>query len=258
MDSKAALVTGAGTRLGSQFALHLAQAGYDIALHCHSSRAAAEAVAGQIREAGRGCELFVADFSADFDATALLADVQSRFPQLVCLINSASVYDAASIANTTEALLNRQFKVNFQAPFFLTRAFAGCVKRKGAQIINILDNKIAYNQFQYSPYLLSKKALADFTKLAAMEFAPTVRINGIAPGVILPMDTRPDDYLAWRSEGIPVQHTGGPNNLLSALSYILENDFVCGQILFVDGGETEFNIGRNAESFMQTPESSNK
>lgn len=82
---------------------------------------------------------------------------------------------------TPETILEKQFKINFQTPYFPTKAFAQQCKTG-----NIIDNKIAFNQYHYSVYLLSKKALADFTKLAAVESAPDVRVNGLAPGVVLP------------------------------------------------------------------------
>jgi NAD(P)-dependent dehydrogenase (short-subunit alcohol dehydrogenase family) len=160
------------------------------------------------------------------------------------------VYDAAPIAETTPDLFAKQFKVNFEAPYFLTQAFAknggtGCV-------INIIDNKVAFNQYQYSAYLLSKKALAEFTKLAAIELAPQVRVNGIAPGVILPAGSRTSDYIQWRVQGIPVKQQGSTENISQAVSYILNNPFVNGQILFVDGGESLTNVGQNAVTYEQT------
>lgn len=245
----AALVTGAGTRLGSQFATHLARLGYDIALHCNRSQDSAREVVAGIEAVGAEAAILPLDFAAAPDAGAYIAKVRQRFPRLSCLVNSASAYDAAPIAQTTAELLEQQFRVNLFAPFFLTQAFAHQVA--SGQVINIIDNKAAFNQYHYAAYLLAKKSLADFTRMAAMEYAPRIRINGIAPGVVLPMASRKDDYLQWRTEGIPLQHTGEPGHLLSALEYLLSNDFVCGQILYVDGGETQNHIGRNAETYAQ-------
>lgn len=129
-------------------------------------------------------------------------------------------------------------------PYFLTKAFA--LQCKTGSVINIIDNKIAFNQYQYSAYLLSKKALAEMTKLAALELAPAVRVNGLAPGVVLPASVRTQKYIDWRIEGIPVKRQGNTNNITQALYYLLDNDFMCGQILTVDGGESLTNIGQNA------------
>lgn len=245
-----ALVTGSAIRLGKAIALGLAKSGYNIALHYNSSEAAAQQAADEFRAYGVACELFPFDLLNEPDMNPLMERVRSRFDDLKVLVNSASVYDAAPIAETTPELFEKQFKVNFQAPYFLTQAFA---KNNGSGcVINIIDNKVAFNQYQYSAYLLSKKALAEFTKLAAIELAPAVRVNGIAPGVILPAGSRTSDYIQWRVQGIPVKQQGSTDNISQAVNYILENPFVNGQILFVDGGESLTNVGQNAVTYEQT------
>lgn len=245
--SGSAVITGGGTRLGSHFALNLARRGYDIALHYNTSRDSAQQAAEEIRAMGRRCELFAFDFSAHDEPGKLISDVKAAMPELNLLVNSASAYDAVPTAETDRAMLEKQFGINFFTPYLLTREFAKLVK--AGNIINILDNKIAYQQYHYSAYLLSKKTLAEFTKMAALEFAPAIRINGIAPGVVLPMDSRSNDYLDWRIDGIPLKQQGVPEQLCQAMNYILDNRFVCGQILFVDGGEAINHIGRNSETF---------
>lgn len=247
MNSPAVLVTGAGTRLGALFARHLATLGYNLALHCNSSVAGARALADELQGKGIQCEVYKQDFMESFDPDDLLGRVLNRFPKLQCIVNNASAYEAADSRNTSRELLEAQFKVNFITPYLLACSFARLIGE--GQIINILDNKIAFNQFQYSAYLLSKKSLAEFTKLAALEFAPGIRVNGIAPGVTLPMESRTDAYLEWRIEGIPMATKGSDTQLAGALEYLLQNAFVTGQILFVDGGESVNLVGRNAENY---------
>ena len=242
----AALVTGAATRLGLAFATALADRGCDIALHYHHSTEQALQQAALIRRRGVRCETFPFDL-ADDDPGCLVEQVCHCFPRLQVLINSASAYDAGTIANTDRALLQKQFSVNFFAPYLLSGSFAkqvGC-----GSIINILDNKIAFQQYQYGAYLMSKKALAEFTKLAAIEFSPRIRVNGIAPGVVLPGETRTGDYIDWRIQGIPLQRQGRVEDLTRAMNYLLDSDFVTGQILFVDGGEGMNPQGLNAEDY---------
>ena len=247
MNSPAVLITGAGTRLGSLFARHMASLGYDLALHCNSSMVGATVLAQELQAAGRQCEVFPQDFLSDFSVDDFLAPVLARFPRLECMINNASAYEPGLTRETSREQLDVQFKVNFVTPYLLAGSFARLVGK--GQIVNIIDNKIAYQQYHYSAYLLSKKTLAEFTKLAALEFAPAIRVNGIAPGVTLPNDTRDSAYLGWRIEGIPLGKKGSDHHLMSALSYLLQNDFVTGQILFVDGGESLNQVGRNAENY---------
>nr|WP_298056407.1 SDR family NAD(P)-dependent oxidoreductase [uncultured Halomonas sp.] len=246
MHQQAALVTGGATRLGRYFSEALADAGYDIALHVNRSREEAEEVASVIRAKGRECEIFPCDFLSD-DLSDLLQSATQRFPGLNLLLNSASAYEPAPIAATELAMLETQFRVNMFTPLLLTRHFAEAVEK--GQVINIIDNKVAYHQYPYAAYLLSKKSLAEATRMAALEFAPRIRINGIAPGVVLPASQRTSDYLEWRIDGIPLKRQGDPDHLVQALHYVLNNAFVAGQILFVDGGESINLEGRHSENY---------
>lgn len=242
----AALVTGAATRLGLAFANAMADRGYDIALHYHHSSERAKQQAELIRRRGVRCETFQFDL-ANNDPERLIEQAHHCFPSLQVLINSASAYHAGTVADTEMTLLQKQFAVNFFAPYLLSGRFARLVVR--GSIINILDNKIAFQQYQYAAYLMSKKALAEFTKLAAMEFAPGIRVNAIAPGVVLPGENRTSDYIDWRIQGIPLQRQGRVEDLIQAMNYLLDSEFVTGQILFVDGGEGMNHRGLNAEDY---------
>jgi pteridine reductase len=246
-ERRAALVTGAAVRLGNAIAKMLARSGYDIALHYNSSRNAAEAAAQEIRSLGVRCELFQHDLGDCSGIAKVVSDVVGRLPHLDLLVNSASVYDKARIAETTPEMLEQQWAVNFKAPFFLIKEFASRVEH--GSIINLLDNKIAFNQFQYAAYLGSKKALAELTKMAALEFAPRIRVNGVAPGVVLPPPGREPSYLDWRRQTIPTQKLGNPAQICAAVDTLLRNEFMNGQIVFVDGGESMNFVGRNLDSY---------
>ncbi|MGP8289316.1 SDR family oxidoreductase [Vreelandella zhanjiangensis] len=247
MTSKAALVTGGATRLGRHFSEALADAGYDIALHVNSSREEAEEVAECIRGKGRECEILPCNFMHD-PLDTLVHTAKERFSHLSVLLNSASSYQAAPIAETDLAMLETQFRINLFTPLLLTRHFAEVVSQ--GCVINIIDNKVAYHQYPYAAYLLSKKGLADMTQMAALEFAPHIRVNGIAPGVVLPTAQRNHDYIAWRLEGIPLHRQGTPGHLIQAMHYLLNNDFVTGQMLCVDGGESVYLEGRHSENYV--------
>ena len=170
-------------------------------------------------------------------------------PHLRVLVNSASAYTQATIARTTAAIFDEQFNINLRAPFFLTQAFAEQVEQ--GHVINIIDNKIAFNQYEYAAYLLAKKTLVEFTRMAALEFAPRIAVNGVAPGVVLPAGTRSEEYIAWRIQGIPLRRQGSTEDITGAILYLLGSRFVTGQVLVVDGGESLTNVGQNAAQFDQ-------
>jgi pteridine reductase len=245
----AALVTGGAIRLGRAIALALAAAGYDIALHYGRSAEAAAQTADEIRALGVACAAFSVDLRAADALPGLVADARGAFPGLSVLVNSASAYSQAAIDSTTVALFDEQFAVNLRAPFLLTQAFADQVGR--GHVINIIDNKIGFNQYLYAAYLLAKKSLAEFTRMAAVEFAPAIQVNGVSPGVVLPAGTRSEEYVAWRVSGIPLRRQGSVDDITGAILYLLGSPFITGQILTVDGGEALTNVGQNAAQFDQ-------
>jgi len=220
----AALVTGAAVRLGRELALALADAGHDIALHYGSSAEAAEQTCAEIRARGVSCQVLQQDLRAVDGLEGLVARARQELPHLGVLVNSASAYAEGTIGETTPAVFDEQVAVN------------------------LLDNKVAFNQFPYAAYLLAKKALAELTRMAAMELAPRIRVNAIAPGVVLPASSRSPEYLAWRREGIPLRQTGDVARVGEALLFLQRNTFMTGQVLFVDGGESVAHVGRNFAS----------
>jgi len=239
----AALVTGAAVRLGRELALALADAGHDIALHYGGSAEAAERTCAEIRARGVSCQALQQDLREVDGLGGLVARARQAFPHLGLLVNSASAYAEGTIAKTTPAVFDEQVAVNLRAPFFLIQAFA---RHCGSgHVVNVLDNKIAFSQFPYAAYLLAKKALGELTRMAAMELAPTIRVNAIAPGVVLPASSRSPEYLAWRREGIPLRQTGEVARVTEALLFLQRNTFMTGQVVFVDGGESVAHVGRN-------------
>lgn len=243
----AALVTGGARRLGKALALRLAREGYDVVLHYGRSAEEAAATREEILELGVACEALPHDLADAAGLGAFLLAVRDRFPRLSVLVNSASAYAAGTLAETSVEQFDGLFGVNLRAPFFLMQAFArGC---ESGSVVNVLDNKIGFNQNAYAAYALSKKALAELTRIAAVELAPAVRVNGVSPGVVLPAETRTESYLAWRREAIPLKRQGSPEHVADALMYLLRNDFVTGQVLTVDGGENVAHLGRNAAEF---------
>jgi pteridine reductase len=244
---KAALVTGGAIRVGKGIALALAKQGYDIALHFHSSVDAAKEIQHQIQQLNVKCELFQADLTNPDTIKSLIQKVVEAFPYLNVLINSASTYQQAMIQDTTVDIFNEQMAMNLRAPFFLIKNFANFCKK--GNIINIIDNKMGFNQFQYAAYLLAKKALAELTKMAAIEFAPHIRINGVAPGTVLPIASRTEEYNNWRKQGIPLQRFADIKEINQAILSLIENEYITGHILVVDGGELLTNTGRNTLNF---------
>jgi NAD(P)-dependent dehydrogenase (short-subunit alcohol dehydrogenase family) len=234
-SNNAALVTGAAKRIGREIAITLARKGFDIALHYHASADNANATAEDIRRIGRQCVLLEADLADLKQVRTLVPAATQALPHCNLLVNNASLFERCGFLDTSEELFEREMNVNFRAPFFLARDFAKHCGR--GQIINLLDTKIAKTSNAYFIYTLSKKALADFTLMAAKELAPNIRVNGICPGPMLPPPGENMEYLRNLATTVPLGHVGDPSMIASAVAFLVENEYVTGQLLYVDGGQ---------------------
>ncbi|MCH8157709.1 MAG: SDR family NAD(P)-dependent oxidoreductase [Nitrospinae bacterium] len=232
-----AIVTGAAVRLGRAVALHLAGRGYDIALHYAHSQEEAERPATEVRGRGVRCETYQADFT-NFDASALLIDrVLADFADVELLVNSAANFVQENLEATSDRTLQDTFNINLTAPFVLMREYKRKVNH--GLIVNILDERIQRHVSAFGAYSVSKAALAHLTQLAAVEWGQTVRVNGIAPGLILPPDGETDDYLKRNALNVPTKTHGELSDILRGLDYLIDSPFVNGEILFIDGGESK-------------------
>ncbi len=232
---QAVLVTGGAKRLGAQVALHFARKGYDIALHYNTSTAQARQTAKHIQDQGVRCELFQADLSVESDVRVLFLHVQKAFPSLAILVNSASIFIPNQLNADHMDLYSAHWDINFKAPYILSCLFAKSFKK--GHIINFIDTNVSKYTTQHSDYLLTKKALAEFTRMAAVQWGPAIRVNGVAPGMILPPVDRPVDDRLQRSSKIPLKRVGHGAYILKAMDALVENDYITGEIIAVDGGE---------------------
>lgn len=232
---EAVLITGAARRVGRAMAVFLAGKGYDIALHYHRSQQEAQAAQAEIAALGVRCVLLQADLADIGRLPALMENALCQLPRCRTLINNASVFGRAPFMESSLELAEAQFRVNFFASAFLTQAFAAKVTRGG--IINLLDTAVASNAYSHFFYLLSKKALADFTCMAAIELGPRFRVNGICPGIMLPSDNWGEEYMEKKSQRLPLRRLGTPDAVADAAFWLMRNEAVTGQILFIDGGE---------------------
>ncbi len=237
-----ALITGASKRIGKSIAEHLAGKGWNVIIHFNRSAEDAVIQVQQLNE-----KYPEQQFSSVMTDLANSQEVQSLIPGIVSqtgpfqlLVNNASVFDKAYLKHTSEDLYDAQMSVNLKAPFLLTRDFANLCKK--GNVINFVDTRVTSNKSNFAAYSLSKKALWELTKMAALELAPEIRVNAIAPGVTLAPVDEGEDYLRKLAQEIPMKQPGGVDPILKSIDYILENEHLTGQLLFADGGE---NLGKN-------------
>lgn len=239
---KTALITGASKRIGKAIAQLLASQGWNVAIHFNSSSAEAKKLRDALRQQfpQNDFDIFQANLMDESEIQQLIPAVLKRFESLDLLVNNASVFEPSSLKETSSELLQQQMTVNFQAPFLLCRDLAKACEK--SMIINFVDTRITNNRSNFAAYSISKKALWELTKMAALEFAPNIRVNAIAPGVSLPPEDKDEKYLWSLASNIPMQKPGGLEPILRSIDFILANDHLTGQLLFADGGE---NLGKN-------------
>ena len=142
-----------------------------------------------------------------------------------------------NIEKTSDLELLDTININLMAPFILMREFKNKVNK--GLIINILDERILRRVSTFSAYSISKSALSHLTELSAVSWGETIRVNGIAPGLILPPSGSGHDYLIKKAPNIPTKTHGSTSDILRGLDYLLDSPFVNGEILFIDGGESK-------------------
>lgn len=236
--NKSVIITGGARRVGAAMAQYFARKNFDIALHYNNSRNEAIALQKTIQKTGVACEIFSHDLGDSKGLAKLIDTIHAKIPHCNTLINNASIFERCGFLETDEALFDRQFAINFKAPFFLTQAFAQKFgKNPGANVINILDTDIAQNQVSHFAYLLSKKTLADFTKMAAVTLGPNLRVNGVCPGSMIPSPENYEGYDEKIRQIIPLKKHPTLDELSEAAFWLSGQPGITGQIINIDGGK---------------------
>jgi pteridine reductase len=243
LNDKTAFVTGAAHRLGAQIARTLHAQGANIALHYRRSKAAAERLVADFNTAREGSAAALqADLLETNSLPALVDKVIDRFGALDVLVNNASMFYPTELGTITERNWDELVGSNLKAPLFLSQAAAPWLRQREGVIINIVDIHAQRPLKGFPVYSVAKAGLAMLTKALARELGPEVRVNGVAPGLILwPEHDSPPDEQAQREliEAIPLRRTGHPEDIARTVLFLVRDaDYISGQIIAVDGGRT--------------------
>jgi pteridine reductase len=230
-----ALVTGAAHRLGKAFALTLAHCSYAILLHYHASREKAEQTAAEIEAIGVPVHLAHADLADPAGIESLFAFVDSLPHKLSVLVNSAAVMQKKDLRTLTVDDWNATFDLNLRAPFLLGQAAAKRMTA-GGLIVGVSDIGADKLWTGYPAYVISKSALDTLTRLMAKTYAPAIRVNAIAPGLVLPPENVTPEEWEKLVQRLPLKRPALADEVASALEFLIQNESVTGQTLVVDGG----------------------
>jgi NAD(P)-dependent dehydrogenase (short-subunit alcohol dehydrogenase family) len=234
----AALVTGAGRRIGRALALAVAEAGFDVAVHHHHSTDEALSLAAEIEALGRRAHVLQADLGQEHQARALVGAARQALGAVTLLINNASVFEDDRIDTLESGLWRRHMEVNLHAPVLLAQAFAAELPAPlHGLIINLLDQRVWNPNPQFFSYSLSKAALWSATRTLAQGLAPRIRVNGIGPGPTLPSIHQTPEAFWAEADNVPLRRRAQPAEIVAAALYLIDAPSVTGQMIAVDGGQ---------------------
>jgi pteridine reductase len=249
VTQRVALVTGSGKkRVGWHVADALAGRGYHVAVHYRTSAREAAETVEHLRGRGVAAAAFQADLAEESAVRGLVRGVQDHFGRIGVLVNCAAVYKSLRLEDVTAADVRHDFEANVLGTFLCAQQ-AGLVmvgQPEGGCIVNVGDWATARPYLHYAPYLVSKGAIPALTRCLAVELGtrnPRVRVNCVLPGPVL---FPPDMPEAEREEAIRstlVRREGRPENVAAAVLFLVENEFVTGVCLPVDGGRTIYAAG---------------
>jgi pteridine reductase len=239
-EKPVALVTGGAVRVGRAIVWELARRGYRLAVHANTSLDKAQLLVGELKSAGHDAAAFGAELRDEDAARAMIDRAHRHFGRLDALVNNAAIWSPTPLESTAADDLRRFFEVNTVGTFVCCQQ-AGQImadQPTGGGIVNFGDWATHRPYKNYSAYFISKGSIATLTRMFAVELAPRVRVNAVLPGpVLLP------DYLSAQEKsesiaGTLVKRHGTPEHVAKAVAFLLDDDFVTGVCLPVDGGRT--------------------
>lgn len=238
LATKRVLVTGAGRRLGAAIALRLGSQGMHVAVHYCQSVRGAEKTCAAIERAGGKAQAFCADLHDRGQATELVDRVVAALGGLDMLVLSAANFDRVSIDDVDGPGWDRALDLNLSAPFFMAHRARTELRASKGNIVFITCTSRLSPYRNYLPYEVSKAAVHQLSKLLALELAPDVRVNAVAPGTVLPPTDMQEAALAEEVKRIPLGRVGTADAVADAVAYLASAEFVTGTELVVDGGRS--------------------
>lgn len=241
--NKIALVTGGAKRIGRSIAKHLHGLGFDIALHYRSSVESANALANELlAERVDSCQLFQADLRDQEQCHALTSRLCDQYSSIDLLVNNASAFMPTPIADCTAKEFDDLLGINLRGPYFLIQGLLPVMQSGDASIINLIDASVDRPLKHYSAYTAAKAGMASITRSLAVELAPRIRVNGVAPGAILWPEENTMYDLSMREKTIeqtPLRRLGEPLDIARTIGFLTcDAPFITGQVIVVDGGRS--------------------
>lgn len=247
-----ALVTGAGKRIGRQIAVDLAAAGWAVGVHYSSSRDEASKVVDEITLGGGKAVAIKGDLSEPDSAAKIIAETVEQIGPLTLLVNNASLFERDAITDVSVEGWDNHLDINVRGPVFLAQGFAAQLPegQKG-NIVNVIDQRVWRLTPDFFSYTISKSALWTATQTLAQALAPQIRVNAIGPGPALPSSRMSMTEFEKQCQLMPLEVGTSPEEISSALAFILSAPAMTGQMIALDGGQ---HLGWKTPDFTEVSE----
>lgn len=232
---KFALVTGGARRVGKAIALHLAESGYDVGVHYGTSANDAFQTKAEIEDLGRKCYLSKADLSKPSEIESMFTEIASNVSSIEVLVNSAAIMPKSDLTKIAPLEWDRIININLRAPW-LVSVKAATMMNTGGVILNISDAGAETHWTGYGAYGISKYGLNELTRLLAKQLAPAVRVNAIAPGLLLRADEMSEDDWNRLAGRVPMQSAGDFESFMATIDLLISNGYINGEIITLNGG----------------------
>jgi len=236
LQGKSALVTGGAHRVGKAIALRLARAGANVAVNYNQSHDAAQVTVSEIRRLGVRALAVPADVADASQATDLIRATTDEFGGLDILVNSASLFRKTPIPTDDFTDWHQVINVSINGAFYTSNAAANMMQN--GVIVNIVDLSIWEPWAGFTAHAVGKAGLLAMTRQLALELAPNIRVNAVAPGYVLPPPNMSDERIQKIASGTPLQRWGTPDDVAQAVQFLVEADYITGEVIRVDGGES--------------------
>lgn len=235
---RAALVTGAGRRIGRAIALDLARHGWAMALHHNLSEDEAATLAREIEAAGGRAVTLKADLAVERESAALIPRATEALGPLGCLINNASVFTHDEVETASRESWDWHIEANLRAPLVLTQAFARALPApQGGAVVNLLDQRVWNLTPHFLSYTVSKSALWTLTRTLALALAPRIRVNAIGPGPTMPSARQTLAQFEAQCASLPLGRGATPEEIAAGVRFLLAARSMTGQMIALDGGQ---------------------
>ena len=238
MEARKIIITGGATRIGAAIAKKLSGPNKEIIIHYNKSKSKAESLKKELQKKGTKIYLIKGDLSKETDVNKIVKFAKLKLKYFDCLINNASLFENDKLENFTTKSWGKHLRTNLRTPALLSKEFAKNTRGKNNNIINIIDQRVFKLTPYFFSYTISKTGLYTLTKTSAMNLAPNIRVNGIAPGPTLKNKRQSKKHFKKQYMATPLKRQVDVEQICNAVDFFIKNRSITGQVISVDSGQS--------------------